>query len=105
MPPMPLVHLAFNTGPTFYMPPTVLIKGLNDILSLSLRQHILDYKPPRRFVILAFSTFNGFADPYKHMLQYNQAMILNAGNGRLLCKLFPTSLRGLELAWFHKLPA
>ena len=31
-------------------------------------------------------------------------MILNAGNDRLLCKVFPASLKGPALAWFHKLP-
>ena len=37
------------------------------------------------------------------MLHYNQKMILNTGNDQLLCKVFPASLQGLELAWFHKL--
>ena len=31
-------------------------------------------------------------------------MILNAENDRLLCKVFPASLKGPALAWFHKLP-
>ena len=31
-------------------------------------------------------------------------MILNAWNDRLLCKVFPASLKGPALAWFHKLP-
>ena len=31
-------------------------------------------------------------------------MILNAGDDRLLCKVFPASLKGPTLAWFHKLP-
>ena len=31
-------------------------------------------------------------------------MILSAGNDRLLCKVFPASLKGPVLAWFHKLP-
>ena len=74
------------------------------MLSLSLGQHILDYEPPRGFVILAFATFDGSSNPYDHMLHYNQAMILNLGNDRLLCKVFLTSFRGLALAWFHKLP-
>ena len=30
-------------------------------------------------------------------------MILSAGDDRLLCKVFPASLKGLALAWFHKL--
>ena len=28
----------------------------------------------------------------------------NTGNDRLLCKVFPASLKGPALAWFHKLP-
>ena len=80
MPPMPLVHPAFGTGPKFYMPPTTLIRRPNDMLSSPLGQHILDYEPPLMFSILAFATFDGFADPYGHMLHYNQAMILNTGN-------------------------
>ena len=73
----------------------------NDMLFSPLRQHILDYKPPRGFVILAFTTFDGSIDPYDHMLHYNQVMILNVGNDRLLCKVFPNSLWGPALAWFH----
>ena len=41
--------------------------------------------------------------PYDNMLHFNQAMILNVGDDRLLCKVFPASLKGLDLAWFHKL--
>ena len=104
MPPIPLVDPAFGAGLTFYMPPTILFRTPNDMLSSPLGQHILDYELPRRFVIPAFATFNGSVDPYNHMLHYNQMMILNAGNGCLLCKVFPASLRGPVLAWFHKLP-
>ena len=68
------------------------------MLFSSLGQHILDYEPPRGFVIPDFATFDGFTDPYDHMLHYNQAMILNAGNDRLLCKVFLASLRGPTLA-------
>ena len=48
--------------------------------------------------------YDGSSDPYDHMLHFNQAMILNAGDDRLLCKVFPASLNGPALAWFHKLP-
>ena len=80
MPPMSFVHLAFDTGPLFYMPPIALIRRPDDMLSLPLRQHILDYEPPLRFIILAFATFDGSIDPYGHMLHYNQAMMLNNCN-------------------------
>ena len=43
MPLMPLIRPAFGAGPTFYMPPTTLIRIPDDMLSSPLRQHILDY--------------------------------------------------------------
>ena len=73
------------------------------MLSSSLGQHIIDYEPPCGFFTLASITFDGSTDPYNHMFHYNQVMILNVGNDWLLCKVFPTSLRGPKLAWFHKL--
>ena len=74
------------------------------MLSTPLGQHILDYDPPRGFSIPPFAMYDGSSDPYDHMLHYNQAMILNAGDDRLLCKVFLASLKGPALAWFHKLP-
>ena len=69
-----------------------------------LGQHILDYEPPRGFFIPPFAMYDGSPDLYDHMLHFNQAMILNTGDDRLLCKVFPASLKGPDLAWFHKLP-
>ena len=97
------MHPAFGTTPTFYVLPTALIRRSNDMLFSLLWRHILDYEPPCGFVILAFTMFDGSADPYDHMLHYNQAMTLNAGNDRLLCKVFSASLREPALAWFQKL--
>ena len=74
------------------------------MLSSPLGQHILDYEPPREFVIPPFAMYDGSSNPYDHMLHFNQAMILNNWNDRLLCKVFPVSLKGPALAWFHKLP-
>ena len=51
-----------------------------------------------------FAMFDGSNDPYDHMLHYNQAMTLNAGNDHLLCKVLSVSLQRPTLAWFHKLP-
>ena len=80
MPLMPLVHPAFGTGPTFYIPLAASIYKPDDMLSSPLGQHILNYEPPRGFVIPAFATFDGSTNPYDHMLHYNQAWILNTIN-------------------------
>ena len=74
------------------------------MLSSPLGHHILDYEAPHRFFMPSFSMYDGSSDLYDHMLHFNQAMILNAGDDRLLCKVFPANLKGSALAWFHKLP-
>ena len=104
MPQMSFIHPTFGAGPTFYMPHVALIRRPDHILPLPLGQHILDYESPSGLVIPAFTTFDGSTNPYDHMLHYNQVMILNVHNDRLLCKVFTVSLRGPALAWFHKLP-
>ena len=73
------------------------------MLSSPLGKHILNYVPPRGFVMPTFSMFDGSNYPYDHMLHYNQVMTLNADNDHFLCKVFPTSLQELTLAWFHNL--
>ena len=69
------------------------VRGPYDMLSSPLGQHILDYEPPRGFVIPPFSMYDGSSDPYDRMLHFNQEMILNTGDDRLLCKVFLASLR------------
>ena len=81
-----------------------LVQGPYDMLSSPLRQHILDYEPPRGFVIPPFAMYDGSSNPYDHMLHFNQAMILNVRDNKLMCKVFPASLKGPALSWFHKLP-
>ena len=103
MPLMPPTHPAFGTTPTFYVPPASLIRRPDNMLSSPLKQHILDYESPLGFAIPTFTTFDGSANPYDHMLHYNQVMMLNANNDRLLCKVLLACLRGPALAWFHKL--
>ena len=80
------------------------VQGPYDMLSSPLGQHILDYKPPRGFVIPPFAMYDGSSDPYDHMLHFNQVMILNTGDDKLLCKVFSASLKGSALDCFHKLP-
>ena len=101
---LPFMYPTFGATPAPYMLTSTTVRGPEDMLSSLLGQHILSYEPPSGFVISSFAMCDGSSDPYDHMLHFNQAMILNARNNRLLCKVFPTSLKGLALAWFHKLP-
>ena len=98
------MYPTFRPAPAPHMLTSTTIREPEDMLSSTLGQHILSYEPPRGFVITSFAMYEGSSNSYDHMLHFNQAMILNVGNDRLLCKVFPASLKGPSLAWFHKLP-
>ena len=51
-----------------------------------------------------FSTYDGSSNPFDHIMHYRQLMTLDIGNDALLCKVFPASLQGQALSWFHRLP-
>ena len=103
-PSFPFVYPTFEAAPALYMPTSTTVWGPEDMLSSPLGQHILSYELLHGFIISSFAMYDGSSDPYDHMLHFNQAMILNTGDDRLLCKVFPSSLKGPTLVWFHKLP-
>ena len=103
-PQFPPVHHPFGAASVPHLVSFSIVRGLEDMMSSSLGPHILSYEPPRGFVMLSFSMYDGSTDPYDHMLHFNQTMILSAGNDRLLCKVFSASLKGPALACFHKIP-
>ena len=97
-PPIPSMYPPFGAAPAPQLIFSSAIRGPQDMLSTLLGKHILDYDPPRGFSIPPFAMYDGSSNPYDHMLHFNQAMILNAGDDRLLCKVFPASLKGPALA-------
>ena len=103
-PSLSFMYPTFETAPYSHMPTSTIVRGPEDMLSFPLGKHILSYEPLRGFVIPSFAMYDGFSNPYDQMLHFNQVMILNARDDRLLCKVFTANLKGPALAWFHKLP-
>ncbi|XP_034711355.1 uncharacterized protein LOC117933891 [Vitis riparia] len=84
--------------------PGFISRRLDDILSTPFSSRIIRYEPPRGFIVPKFSTYDGSNDPFDHVMHYCQLMTLDIGNDMLLCKVFPASLQGQALSWFHRLP-
>ena len=74
------------------------------MFSTSFNSHIINYESLRGFIMPKFSVYDGFSDPFDHIMHYRQLMTLDIGNDALLCKVFPVSLQGQALLWFHCLP-
>ena len=79
-------------------------KRLDDMLSTPFSSRIIHYVPPRGFLVLKFSAYDGSSDPFDHIMHYRQLMTLDIGNDALLCKVFLASLQGQAFSWFHRLP-
>ncbi|RVW27404.1 hypothetical protein CK203_095434 [Vitis vinifera] len=86
-------------------PPSSISRRLDDMLSTPFSPRIIKYEPPRGFIVPKFSTYDGSSDPFDHIMHYRQLMTLDIGNDMLLCQVFPASLQGQALSWFHRLPA
>ena len=93
-PSLPIIYPTTRAPPAPHLVSFADVRGPEDMLSSLLGQHILSYEPPRGFSIPLFAMYDGSSDPYDHMLHFNQTMILSVGNDRLLCKVFPVSLKG-----------
>ena len=73
------------------------------MLSTPFSSCIIHYDPPRGFLMPKFSAYDGSSDSFDHIMHYRQLMTLDIGNDALLCKVFPASLQGQALSWFHRL--
>ena len=91
--------------PSHTAPPGSISRRLDDMLSMPFGSRIIKYEPPRGFIVPKFSTYDRSSDPFDHIMHYRQLMTLDIGNDMLLCKVFPTSLQGQALSWFHRLYA
>jgi len=54
---------------------------------------------------LMFDKYDGTTDPDEHVDAYLTQVSLYTTKDTLLCRVFPTSLKGVSLSWFTRLPA
>ena len=96
--------LRVGRDPLNAAPPSSISRRLDDMLSMPFSSRIINYEPPRGFIVPKFSTYDGSSDPFDHIMHYRQLMTLDIGNDMLLCKVFPANLQGQAFSWFHRLP-
>ena len=77
---------------------------LDDMLSIPFDPHIISYEPPKGFLVPKLTIYDGTSDLFDHWLHYWKLMTLDIRNDVPFNKVFPTSLHGSTLPWFHHLP-
>ena len=74
------------------------------MLSTSFNPYIINYELLREVIVPKFTMYDGTNVPLDHIMHFRQLMTLDIGNDALMCKVFPASLHGQTLSWFHRLP-
>ena len=68
-----------------------------------LSEEILRVQFPKKFSAPSFEYYGGTSDLMQHLRHYQDKMAVYSYDDRLLCRLFPSSLKGLAFDWFYSL--
>ena len=62
-----------------------------------------EYPLPAKFKVPQLETFNGFKDPLDYLDSFRTVMRLQGVSDEIMCRAFPTNLRGSARTWFNQL--
>ena len=65
---------------------------------------ILECSEPSKFHILQLKPFDGLKDPLDHLNTFKMTLGFQQLPNEILCRSFPTTLKGETREWFIKLP-
>jgi hypothetical protein len=62
-----------------------------------------EYPLPAKFKVPQLETFDGFKDPLDYLDSFRTVMRLQGVSDEIMCRTFPTNLRGSARTWFNQL--
>uniref|UniRef100_A0A2N9FHX8 RNase H type-1 domain-containing protein n=1 Tax=Fagus sylvatica TaxID=28930 RepID=A0A2N9FHX8_FAGSY len=62
-----------------------------------------EYPLPTKFKVPQLETFDGFKDPLDYLDSFRTVMRLQGVSDEIMCRAFPTNLRGSARTWFNQL--
>ena len=65
---------------------------------------ITSHPLPSKFKMPALDSYDGTRDPCDHIATFKTTMHFQGVLDEIICKAFPTTLKGLARVWFSKLP-
>ena len=66
---------------------------------------ITSYPLPSKFKMPTLDSYDGMREPCDHIATFMKTMHLQGVLDEIMCKTFPTTLKGLARVWFGKLPS
>ncbi|XP_030963816.1 uncharacterized protein LOC115984981 [Quercus lobata] len=59
---------------------------------------------PSKFKLPSLDSYDGTRDPFDHIATFKTTMHLQGVPDEIMCRAFPTTLKGLARVWFNKIP-
>ena len=59
---------------------------------------------PSKFKTPSLDSYNGTRDPFDHIATFKTTMHLQGVPNEIMCRAFPTTLKGSAQVWFSKIP-
>ena len=59
---------------------------------------------PSKFKMPSLDLYDGTCDPCDHIATFKTTMLLQRVPDKIMCRVFPTTLKGLAWVWFNKIP-
>ena len=66
---------------------------------------VLNCPLPPKFCLPQLESCDGSKDPLDHIEPFKTLMLLQMTPDKVLCKAFPTTLKGAVKVWFSKIPS
>ena len=57
-----------------------------------------------KFKMPSLDSYDGTRDPFDHIATFKTTMQLQGVSDEIMCRAFPTTLKGLAQVWFSKIP-
>ena len=73
----------------------------NSLFVASINSHPL----PSKFKMPSLDSYDGMHDPCDHIATFKTIMPLQGVPDEIMCRAFPTTLKGLAWLWFNKIPS
>ena len=77
-----------------------LVHRIDSPFMASINSHPL----PPKFKMPSLDSYNGMCEPFDHIATFKTMMHLQEVPDEIMCRAFPTTLKGPARVWFNKIP-